>query len=315
MNLVHGIGVVRAGLQAVAGGDEKVAALKIAINHKLEHIAPYHHQSNMRTIETGAYATCNVTSLSMSLEALGKNADNYKASKRPIIQKVAERCHSSVDKAANTLHGHGSSWEAVSGLRLPDFMQLAAIANRISSADFSEADFVAAAKYAAETKTSPHFLASLASDFGATGKEHYMSFGSNRADNALESFSNEQEANAQVLADARNKAEAHPENKALQEAYQDKQRSLGGKVAGNTRVDRDLPLETYKTKVISEIRPLLDAGVGVISGCFHHFTRCYEVNDEHIMVQDPGQFHRTERKLLWTEARALRYFWNYIVVQ
>ncbi|HEX5062062.1 MAG TPA: hypothetical protein VFV99_21985 [Kofleriaceae bacterium] len=313
-NLVHGIAVVREGLKGLGGADEKTAAFKTAVFHKLEQIAPYHHQHNMRTIETGDYTTCNVTSLAMSLEAIGKTAESYKPGKREIIKKVAERCNSSVSKAASTLHGHGASWEAVAGLRFPDFMQLAAISHRLKTPEFSESDFKAAAMFAASNKTHADFLADIASDFSATGKEHYLSFGSEKADKALEKFSDDTQADAQVLIDARNAAEAHPESKVRQDAYAEAQQGRGKKVAGNAKIDRDLPLEHYKATVIGAIKPLMDAGHGVISGCYHHFTRCYEINDKYIMVQDPGQYHRTERKLMWDEARALRYFWNYIVI-
>ena len=63
------------------------------------------------------------------------------------------------------------------------------------------------------------------------------------------------------------------------------------------------------------IKPLLDSGAGVVAGTYNHFTHCFEMTEDHICVQDPGQWVLARCMISWKEARALEYFWNYLVVR
>jgi len=181
-NFVAAIGVMRAQVNALAATDPQTVAFRTAVNHKLEELSPYHAQVNIRTIETGAYTTCNVTSLAMSLETIGKNADSYKVSKRPQIVAVARQYRSDIAKATLASHGTEPVWESLRGLRLPDFMELAAIANTLHSAEPTEAEIKQAGVYAAVTKTRLDFLAAIAADFGAHASPHTTQFGGHAND-------------------------------------------------------------------------------------------------------------------------------------
>ena len=115
------------------------------------------------------------------------------------------------------------------------------------------------------------------------------------------------------LVDARNRAEKNPKDADAQAAYAKLLAADDKKLHG--ALDKQLPMETYRAQVVKEMTPLLDGGAGVIAGCWNHFTHLYEVTEDHIRIQDPGQFRRADCKINWEEARALRYFWNYVVLK
>jgi hypothetical protein len=320
-NLVAGIRAVREGLLSMAGGDPKVEAFKVAVNHKLEALSPYYSQTNIRTIESGAYTTCNVTSLAMSLSAIGKNADAYLPAKIPHIVAVAKHFHGDMAKAAHTNGPKGDVenaesaqvWAQLRGMRLPDFMSLAAVATNIHSATPTDGEIKTAAATAVKMKTHLPFLAQVAHDFGANTTFQSAVF--NKSKNAaLASFAGQHGGEVNQLVDARHRAEANPGNKRFQEHYQQLRAEQEKKINGGA-IEKSLPLADYKQTVMATIKPLLDSGAGVVSSTINHFTHCFEMTDEHISVQDPGQWARAERKILWDEARALQYFWNYLVVR
>ena len=311
-NFVAAIGVIRAEVDALDSSRPGVAAFQVAINHRLEALSPYHAQVNIRTIETGDYTTCNVTSLAMSLETIGKNADSYSAAKRPQIVAVARVYRRDVSTARLASHGTDPTWESLRGLRLPDFMELAAIANRLHGPAPTDAEIRQAGVYAAQTKTNLSFLVDIAGDFGANATGHTLQFDGHAAD--LERFADREHAATDSLVDLRNKAEANPRDQRLRANYETNRARQGPNINGGA-IEQQLPLETYKATVIREVGQHLDAGAGVVSGTYHHFTHTFKITNDHIMVQDPGLYARSLRKVLWDEARALQYFWNYIVIK
>ena len=116
------------------------------------------------------------------------------------------------------------------------------------------------------------------------------------------------------MIDARKTAETSPHDKTAQAAYEQEKAAFDAQDATRS-INQDLPLESYKSQIMKRIVPMLDAGAGIIAGCLNHFTRCYEMTNDYIMVQDPGQFSRSHLKIMWNEARAARYFTNYIVIR
>lgn len=312
-NLVAGIHAVREGLQSLAGGDAKVEAFKVAVNHKVEALSPYYAQVNIMTIEShGGWSTCNMTSLAMSLSTIGKNADAYKESKRPTIVAVAKHFSGDVKSARQVTAGHDATWASLRGLRLPDFVEFAAIANRLHSPNPTDAEIAAAAAYAVAKKTNLSFLAEIAQDFGAKATLSSSTIGKDT--NALKNIGDAHHFDADKLVDARNRAEANPSDAKAQQAFENANKKLGALVS-NESIEKQLPVEQYKAEVMKVIKPLLDSGAGVISGTYNHFTHCYEMTEDHIRVQDPGHWDRADRKITWEEARALEYFWNYLVVR
>jgi len=111
----------------------------------------------------------------------------------------------------------------------------------------------------------------------------------------------------------RNKVEANPHDETLKAMYEKFRAKPGNQINGGA-IEKQLPLDAYKATVMKEVAPHLAAGAGVISGTWNHFTHAFQITADHIMVQDPGQYARSLRKLHWDEARALRYFWNYLVI-
>jgi hypothetical protein len=308
-NMVAGIATIRAQLLSLNPSDPKVHAFTVAVNHRVEAVSPYHSQVNMRTIESGAFTTCNVTSLAMSLETTGRNADSYSAAKRPAIVAVAQKYRGDIVKATNTDAGHEAAWESLRGLRLPDFMELAAIANAINSTNPTDAEISKAALHAVATKTNIGFLANIAADFGATATAKTMPFADEISD-----FADAQHMATDVLVDARNKAEANPKDKKAQNMYAAAQADQGAKIDGGA-IEKKMPLDKYKQTVLAELGPLLDGGCGIIAGCWNHFTHLSELTPDYIKIQDPGLYSRSDRKVLWDEARALKFFWNYVVIR
>jgi hypothetical protein len=313
-NLVAGIAVVRNDLQAIRGTDPRTAAFKVAVNHKLEALSPYYAQINIMTIESkGGLSTCNVTSLAMSLSTVGKNADAYKDSKRPQLVAVAHHYGHDVAGAARASAGHDVSFASLRGLRLPDFMELAAIATNLHSANPSEAEIKKAAQFAVDNKTDLSFLAQIAQDFNAQTTLSYNTIGAKKTA-ALKKIGNAYHIKADDLVDLRNRAEAHPDDKALRARYERAKAEADPQI-NSAELEKELGLDDYRSSVMGVIKPLLDSGAGVISGTYNHFTHCYEMTDDHIRVQDPGLWARADRKVRWDEARALEYFWNYLVVR
>jgi len=318
--LVADIGSVRAQVLALDGLDPAaLAAFKVGVNHKLEQVAPYHAQWNILTIESAPekgqkrpFTTCNMTSLAMSLEAIGKNAASYKPELHAKLLVVANAFSGDIGTATLPSAGVSPTMDSLLGLRLPDFMELAAVVHLMKGN--TEKDAHDAATAAVGKKTHLDFLAGIAGDFNAKADPEYMSFGSDAANKAFEKNSNEESKQANKVIDARKTAETSPHDKTAQAAYEQEKAAFDAQDATRS-INQDLPLESYKSQIMKRIVPMLDAGAGIIAGCLNHFTRCYEMTNDYIMVQDPGQFSRSHLKIMWNEARAARYFTNYIVIR
>lgn len=327
--LVDTIGAVRAGLaQLSSPSDPNVAAFKIEVNHRLEEIAPYHFQLNIPTIESvGGWSTCNLTSLAMTLEVLGKGASAYPATEHKKLLAVAEVFKSDIAQARLATNGTGTDLSSLTGLRFPDFLELAAVVEFIGSAEPTRDEIVAAAAKAVTVKGQSWFLKQLANKFGAQATSKSIPWDTskttkqNRATTeALEGYGHRHRGDGshgvEQLSTARNAAEkeTNPKKKAaLVKQYE--ALLVGQKTALEGKdIDKDLDLETYKSAVIRELGPVLDAGGGVIAGVYQHWVRLYGIHADHILVQDPGAWNRTEINLTWAEARAMGYFWANLVI-
>jgi len=327
--MVAGIGVVRSGLDGLSNpSDVDVAAFKVGVNHKLEEVAPYHFQLNIPTIESaGGWSTCNLTSLAMALEVIGKGASAYPTSEHQKLLAVASTFRRDVAQARLTANGTGTDISSLMGLRLPDFLELAAVVEFITSAAPGRDEIVAAATRAVDEKLQARFLKQLARKFGAEAKDKTIRWDpsntaiQNRATtNALENFGGQHRGDGshgvEQLSTARNlmEKEADPRKRAVA------QRRYESLLAGQTAamegrdIEGNLSLQTYKSAVVRELGPELDAGRGVIAGLYRHWTRLYGIDDDHILVQDPGAWNRTEINVTWAEARAMGYFWTNLVI-
>jgi hypothetical protein len=279
--LVAGIRAVRTGLAALANpSDPNIAAFIVAVNHRLEETAPYHFQLNIPTIESrGGWSTCNLTSLAMALETLGKGASAYPASEHPKLLAVARQFRADIAQARLAANGTAPDLSSLMGLRLPDFLQLAAVVEFITSETPSPEEIVAAATRAVDAKLQSRFLKQLARKFGADAKDKAIRWDTTNTPiqnrtitNALESYGGQHRGDGshgvEQLNTARNLLEKETDPRKRAVAERRYQGLLPGQAAAleGQDIERDLSLETYKSAVVRELGPELDAGNGVHRG-------------------------------------------------
>ena len=136
--LVAEIKVVRKAIDDLksAGGGLTAAELASVLAYlyrELARIAPYYFQMvNANILEKGGKAggrTCNVTSLSMTLEALGKSAKDYAGPEVALMPQIANVLPERIGTATDRVEGE----EEMHALRLPDFLQLLVIAKSFNA--------------------------------------------------------------------------------------------------------------------------------------------------------------------------------------
>ncbi|HEX5143941.1 MAG TPA: hypothetical protein VFW21_08740 [Mycobacterium sp.] len=324
----------KAGLRA-----EVLDKLKALLYRAIDQISPYYYQApNIDILETAnATATCNITSLSMALEGLGKSPGNYKGDKQTIAE--ISQVYRSELAGANDRVG-----SALTGLRLPDYLELVAIARVLVGKSRRPRCPVAtpkaiqdAVKYVLKDEFvigNVGFLVGLAEDFGVPAHYKYLEFGEANKKNyprdgvhpseTLKIYGKEHRKAGEREADSRNEIE-HIDARLSSARGKDKERlekqrtELQAKIVesgslSTGKIERELPLERYKETVIHGIMPEVDAGNQVVVGLYNHFVRLQSLDDDHIVVDDPGRSTRANLKITWEEARAMGYFWVWIVV-
>jgi SH3 domain-containing protein len=337
-DLVHEIGMVRGGLGALTASGPDVDAFKVAVNHKLEEVAPYHFQLNIKSIESvGGWSTCNLTSLAMALEVIGIGPSSYPSHFHDKLLAVAKIFHKDIagDKDSKNpgarLASHGrdaSKLTSLMGLRFPDFLQLAAVVHKLGAKEATDENIIAAANQAVMDKPHISFLAELSRDFGASPASQAVKWDADAkknhtANSKLEDFGEENRGDhgsnrrVEAMNTAKNlmERETNPAKKAaLQKDYEallaKEKPALEGK-----GIESTLSLDTYQAAVTRDLGPSLDAGAGVIAGLSGHWTRLYAIDEQGVKVQDPGQWNRSEMKISWAEARAMGYFWTNLVIR
>ena len=110
---------------ADVGGDAQLAPTRAALYREEDDLAPYYYQMVNANILSGngleaGGRTCNITSISMTLQALGKTPADYTLPDKELLPLVAAQFD--LTKAEDRLS------EDPAALRLPDFLQLLAIA-------------------------------------------------------------------------------------------------------------------------------------------------------------------------------------------
>lgn len=319
--LVAAIGALRdkiAGVDGAGLAPARAAQLKQLMYRAVHEVAPYYAQgTNIDLLEGKAQAeelgtettvttrTCNITSLAMALESLGKSPADYtgKSSKIDAIAKV----FSSEAGSAKMTVGKG-----VSGMRLSDFMQFAAIAEQLGS-DTSKKAVTAAAVSAWSKILSIGFLKTLASRFGTSGSVKLFSVDANATSKEKESetyklrkFGKKHRKATEKLVDARNKWEESGSDKD-KAAYDKLKKPLDDALVGDG-IEDDIGIEAYKSAVIEQIGAEMDGGSAVVVLLSGHYVRLQAIHDDHCVVDDPGRKSRANRKVLWPEARAMGYF-------
>jgi len=294
---------------------EKVALLDAALQphfyRAMNAISPYYFQGLNIILEfdrknkvTGklehVWNTCNITSLSMTLEALGRSAADYKY--LDLLPPIAKVFSKDVDEKA-----HDKVGSDLAGLRLPDFVAMAAIVWQMKYRTGSEKAILAGGNAAFNSVPSADAVATLARDFGATAKQGALTLAaSGRADatpDALKEFGGQHWKQADNQATQETTDKKSPDQRA---------RRAGG--LSTADIERKVPVERYKQAVLAQIGPELDAGKQVVVGQWHHFVRLQAVSDEFVVKDDPGHYTGANEAATWEEARAMGLFLNWIVI-
>jgi hypothetical protein len=348
--LVKGIAGLHAEIAALdhAGLEQpKVDPIKSRMFRALQEISPYHSQGrNVDILERGekdrarAHAggiktrTCNITSLAMALEGLGKGAADY-GGNRDVVLAVAKEFRPEL-KAAQLKGGGGKDdWGVLESLRLPDFMELAAIAE-LARGKTDSASIMAAASDAFDKILVMSFLGDLAARFGTSSEIRYFSYDGKQTRTVVKkgkatevagtteaaklgSASKDQRRDIDKLIDKRNKAEALEGGDAKKHAKAEKEYkalkaesegALSGKAA-----EHNVPLEAYKTAVTEQLGAELASGAAIETHVIGHYVRLRAIYADHVVIDDPAQAGRAHKKVLWDEARAQGMFDKRLVLR
>jgi hypothetical protein len=279
--------------------------------------------------------TCNVTSLAMALEGLGKGAADYTGNRENVIA-IAKEFKGDVAKADLVADKGKGDYGAVSALRLSDFLELAAIAKVMeqSGAKPDSAGIMGAARTAWDKILELDFLAQLARQFSASPEIKYFSFdgtghhtvkrkgkdvsvvGTEEGD-ALGGASLDARHKMDKLIDDRTKLNAatNPKKKAALQAEYDADKKADAHLLSNKSIEASVPIEKYKQAVISQIGNELATGAAVETHVTNHFVRVHAVFDDHVVIDDPAQPGRAHKVVLWEEARAEGLFAKRLVLR
>jgi hypothetical protein len=319
--LVHDIGVARRAVDALAVPGVDVTELKKRAHRRLNELSPYYSQGhNVDLIENVRKAkksqwdsgTCSITSLATALEGIGIGTTRYKNPER--LARIYEYFMNEEQNAKDDkgeLAGFNTGGNQllnnaddhvggdVTGLRLPDFLELAAIAENIG--DGASHDAIRTARY--ETIHGKWIQdidnqRLLASRFGVSSEKHTLK----TRGGSLKDWATPDRRNAvEKQVDRRNTGEGDapsPETEAM----------LRGEGS-------PIELEQYKQQVLREVGGALDAGKGVMMNLQHHYVRVQSLDDGGVVVDDPGhQATGSARVVRWNEAMAMAYFARWLVL-
>jgi hypothetical protein len=283
----------------VAGLDAlrtKVAALDPALKphfyRAMNAVSPYYFQANNIILEftrasgEHVYNTCNITSLAMTLEALGKTAADYKYTH--LLPAIAQAHRPAVDQEAKDKVG-----TELSGLRLPDILAMAAVAWQMGYQTGDYDAIIAGSLRAFKAVPSANAIITLAKDFGVPAR--YGEFKLDKADKK----------------DKGHKLLKGYGTKHWKQA--DRLPGFNGPLTEGT-IEDDIPLQTYKQNVLADVRPHLDAGRQVVVAQHHHYVRLQAISEDFIVKDDPGRYTHVNARPTWEEARALGLFQHWIVI-
>jgi hypothetical protein len=339
--LVEGFRSLRARVAAFdkAGLDPKVAAaLKTGFYRAINAISPFYYQKLNIILEfdrvnktTGVtehiWNTCNITSLAMTLEALGKSAADYKH--KALIPPIAQVFEKDVKAREEGGRAHEKVGTELSGLRLPDYIAMAAIVWKMGYKTGSPEQILKGANDAFNSVASAEAVKTLGKDFGASVKygEFKLDPGAKKdaGQRALKQFGAKHSKQADVKAEAETRLreierllerETNPAKRAKLEKEKAKLQAKLAKVGplSDAAIESALPLEQYKQTVLAQIGPELDSGRQIVVGQHNHFVRLQAVTDEFVIKDDPGGFTRGNMQATWEEARAMGLFWHWISI-
>jgi hypothetical protein len=319
---VANIGEVRKKLAALKGE----AAFKAAAFRLIASIGPYYSQSrNIDILESPPpedTRTCNITSLAMALEGIGRSAASFTGSKEKVQAAAKFYSHKitgdekSKAGAVDAVNGQGVSWSQLVGMRLSDFLELAAIAR--SMPDTSDDGVKAGAKSAWNTILNIGVLEELGQQFGASGSvKRFDATGIKHVDANKKKGIAAVDNDAEVLGDF---SHGHRKNIEKYINAKNKGQDLSKLQAGydaamnDTSIDERLSLETYRDYVIEHIGADLEKGGSIVISLSGHYAKLQAIVADGIIVADPARDSRSATHLSWKEARAMGYFKHRLVL-
>jgi hypothetical protein len=288
---------------------EELGQAKAYLYRRLAPLAPYYNQiANTNMLEQyeiengepvpipdkpGEYVmvpgwqrTCNVTVPAMVVEGLGKTKDDYKnKGNLPLLRSIFDHLEGKYKKR--------KFYDAVSdfdSLRLPDFMTLIAISYRmpkgsdtLSDEAFNEA--LKTARQQAANKTVKHnVITSLVKAFDAKTEQH------------------------KIYPKQLEKIGSARRNYIRKVLLGEKIPSKVKKKYESVKADELLPVETYREAVLAEVNPLLDSGAQILVGMENHFVRLDALDEDTVMVDDPGFADLKNVRVTWEQARDMGFF-------
>ena len=235
----------------------------------------------------------------MTLEALGKSPADYKY--QSLIPAIARVHKKDVQGRARDKVG-----TELTGLRLPDYVAMAAVIWKLGYKDGDDAAILKASNAAFEAIPNAYSIEHLARDFGVNSKVGQLTLdASGRLDATSGRLSSYGETHWKAA-----DTQAIEETKAgTPEA---RQRNAGK--LSNAAIERQIPIERYKQAALAQLGTHLDAGRQVVAGQFNHFIRLQSLDDEFVTKDDPGRYTGANEKATWEEARAMGLFTNWIVI-
>jgi hypothetical protein len=338
--LVEGFGDLRELIARIdgAGLDPKqAAALKAQFFRAMNAITPFYFQGNNIILEFDrinkntqklehVWNTCNITSLSMVLEALGKSAADYKY--KSLIPAIAKVYTKDVDDRAKDKVADDEG-TYLSGLRLPDYVAMAAIVWQMGYKTGTKEQILAGGNAAFNAVPSSTAIIRLAKDFGATANPGAFKLDASAKKDPgadrLRSYGEKHHGAADKQAQAETElheieAKLASESNAAKKASLEKQKAkLEAKVAKgpsltDAGIEAKIPLEQYKRTILTEVGAELDRGNEIVVGQFNHFVRLQSVDEEFVVKDDPGGFTRGNMRATWEEARAMGLFTKWISI-
>lgn len=221
---------------------------------KLNEYTPYHsQQENVDVLHkadsTAASRTCNVTSVAMVLQALGKTASDYKSGNRD-DEKMLRIAAAYKD----VLMERGELTDLMK-LRLPDFLQIVAVEHYLTGFGNEKIEIEKAGEEAVKHNTSMDFLVNILKDFGTEAKDYY-----HPAANQLSAFG----TTSREAKNRSKKSSARDEGK--QKASKDELVEVGkiGEIALNGLMNLNEALKKNESATGGEIENLINTEIRLI---------------------------------------------------
>ena len=279
--------------------DESALGIRAYFYRQISKAVPFYTQmANANVLgkgdegkKTAAYRTCNVTSIAMALEGLGKTADTF-AGDQTLMDNILSVFEGRIKKSTKNIGAQDIDLSDASSLRLPDFLQLVAIYIKLTEdMKLSVADLNAMAKDKPGTFEKKVQKGRDKAVGMITQSKLFFKFTDLFGVQSVRIKSDHSNKLSAMGGTYRKKGEKHKLSK--------------DEIAG---MEKKLAVETYRNSVLNSVLPYINEGSQVVINLYNHYIRLQTLNEDEIVVDDPGGTGRDGRKYTWEEARAMGYF-------